>query len=976
MRIARIVLTGLVFLMVIINVCPASASGPEFTPAEQAFIQQHPVIRLGADPQYVPYEFFDSDGQYKGIAADYIKIISERTGIVMEVEQNLTWTQAYEKAAEKKLDVLPCVSKTREREQYFLFSQPYFSFQRVVVMKDNNQTVAKLEDLFNKKVAVKKDSAHHSYLKTFGSIEFSVYPSEAAALKAVADGSETYFVGNLATSSYLIKTNGLTNLKYVQITTEEKQYLYFAVRNDWPELVGIINKGLDSITEAEKIEINNRWIGIENRADYSAIMKNLAIIGAIIAGIFMVSCYWILRLRREVDERIRVQEALKIAKEEAEVANQIKSTFLARMSHEIRTPLNAITGMAYLLKKTRLTAAQKLYLDKITHTSWSMLGIINDILDFSKIEAGKIEIERVSFNLDKVLQNVINIVSYRIEEHGIELVLQKDPRVPVHYWGDPTRLEQILVNIVNNAVKFTLAGVVSISVRLHASQDDMHEVEFSITDTGIGMTREQLERLFQPFDQGDSSINRRFGGTGLGLSIVWSLVEMLQGNIQVDSTPGEGSVFTIRLPMEIDRAAEAEEKNKSASDFLKNIRALVLEKSPTYAHLLNEYLTSFGISASILASPDEALRLLREALHPYDLLIVDHDTPSAGGIDYIGQIKDDPSIKMKPRSILMIPLLREDLFEAVEEAGIDFGISKPIIASILYNGIIELFGRGVLAAQDRFLEVDNSVQFIADYPYHILIVEDNKTNQFIARTILEEAGFKVSLADNGQLGLDYYREHKLEIDLILMDLHMPVLNGYEAAGAIRQLNTGIPMVAMTADAIAGVEAQCRSVGIDHYISKPFDPKQFVATIWNVLESIQKGHRKMEPDIGGSQEINSPSDNALDQAVLDQNDGVKRLGNNHDLYLLVLDEYNREHKDLLAELNQIMDAGRYPEAVQIIHKIKSSSGNIGARRLIAIAGEFQKVLSQGDAPEIQRLHLHFQAAFKELFEEIARQLQEQ
>lgn len=498
MKRIKTVLTSLLLLLFFNNV--VFAGQVEYTQAEAEFIQEHPVIHLGVDPQFVPYEFFDTDGQYKGIAADYIKLISERTGLKLEIEHNLTWTQAYEKAVERKLDALPCVSKTPEREQYFLYSKPYYSFQRVVVVKENNHSVAKLEDLFNKKVAVKKDSSHHSYLKSFNSIQFSLYPSEEAALKAVADGQETYFVGNLATSSYLIKTNGLTNLKYVQITTSEKQYLHFAVRNDWPELQSIVNKALDSITEAEKMEINNRWIGIENKADYSEIIKAIALIGALIAGIFFISLYWIIRLRREVRERINAEEALKAAKEEAEAANQIKSSFLARMSHEIRTPLNAITGMSYLLKKTGINVTQGLYLDKITQASRSMLGIINDILDFSKIEAGKIELERLPLNLDRVLQHVIDIVSFNIEEQGIDFILKKDPLVPDNYCGDPTRLEQILLNLVNNAVKFTVAGEVSVLIWSQSTGENFCSLQFIIRDTGIGMTPEQLDRLFKPFD--------------------------------------------------------------------------------------------------------------------------------------------------------------------------------------------------------------------------------------------------------------------------------------------------------------------------------------------------------------------------------------------------------------------------------------------------------------------------------------------
>ena len=971
MKSLRLILTSLFVLIVFSNVCYAKTNDIQFTQAENDFIQQHPVIRLGADPQFIPYEFFDSDGQYKGIAADYIKLISERTGINIELKKDITWAEAYEQAVEKKLDGLPCVTKTKEREQYFLYSEPYYSFQRVIIVKDSNNSVANLEDLFNKRVAVKKAGSHNSYLKAFSSIELSLYLTEEAAIQAVAVDKESYYVGNLATSSYLIKTNGLTNLKYIKVNTEDKQYLHFAVRNDWPELVSIINKGLASITEEEKIAITDKWIGIENKVDYGSIIKIIVSVSVIIVAVFLISLFWILKLKREVSEKIKAQEALKVAKEEAEVANRIKSTFLARMSHEIRTPLNAITGMAYLVKKTNITATQKIYLDKITHASRNMLGIINDILDFSKIEAGKIEIENISFNFDKVLQQVINIVSFRIEEQGIDFVVNKDPYLPVNFFGDPMRLEQILINVINNAIKFTTVGEVSVAVRLVARERDTYHIEFSVKDTGIGMSNEQLSNLFKPFDQGDSSINRRFGGTGLGLSIVKNLLDMLGGEIRVYSTLGEGSTFNIQLAFKVDLKQEDEDKQKSASIYFENIRVLVLEKSMTYANLLKDYLNSFSIAAEFTASEDQAKQLLRNTINkdnkPYDLLIVDNDTPRDGGINFVQYIKEDPLIAKNPKFILMIPLIREDLFEKIETMDIDFGITKPIIPSILYNGIIEIFKDKVLTMHDSASNVEQTLNLMVDYPYHVLIVEDNKTNQFIAKSILEQAGFIISLTDNGKMGVEFFEKHQQNIDLILMDLHMPILNGYEAAGLIRGLNASMPIVAMTADAITGVEEQCKSVGIDYFISKPFEPEQLITSIWNILKPLKK-----ERQISNAEEMTKEVTNS-DEVVLAENEGIRRLGNNKDLYLMVLDEYYRENQNVLPILTGNIYERHYQDAIQIVHKIKSSSGNIGAKRLFTVASALQKALENEDETEIIRLQEQFQDEYHQLFGDIARKI---
>jgi len=486
------------------------------TPEEQQFIEDHPIIKLGVDPAFIPYEFFDNDGKYKGIAADYIDLLCKKTGLNMVVTSGLTWTQAYGLAVNKELDVLPCVVKTEERSKYFLFSVPYVSFQRVIFLKKDNRDIRSFADLAGKTVAVQENSSHNSFLKEYRDISLSLYPTVQEALEAVSEGREVAFVGNLATTDYQIESAGITNLKYVDIEVDDDQQVYFAVRNDWPQLVSIINKGLAAITEEEKITIRDRWMGVENEIDYSKIWKVSGMIGGAALFVLAISAFWIIRLRKEVKFRKRVQDELHIAKENAETANQAKSAFLARMSHEIRTPLNAITGFAYLAKKSDNSSTQQLYLDKITDASRSMLGIINDILDFSKMEAGKISIERISFDLDRVVQQVISTNYIRIEEKGVSFYMEKDPGIPSFFWGDPTRIEQVLTNLVSNAVKFTSKGSVRLSVDLIGKEGQLFDLEFSVADTGIGMSEEHIAQLFKPFEQGDSSINRRFGGSGLG----------------------------------------------------------------------------------------------------------------------------------------------------------------------------------------------------------------------------------------------------------------------------------------------------------------------------------------------------------------------------------------------------------------------------------------------------------------------------
>lgn len=927
----------------------------QLTEEEKKFINEHPVIDLGIDPEFIPFEFIDNDGQYKGIAADYIELLSKKIGIEMNIKKDLTWSEVYEAAAQKQLDVLPCISITKERQNYFLFSDPYYYFQRVIIVKNTNLDIKDIKSLEQAAVAVQRNSSHHSYLNTLSNMHLNLYHSVEEALLAVANGSEIAFVGNLATSSYLIKSIGLTDLKYIKLEEQEKQSLHLAIRNDWPELVSIINKGLASITEEEKMEINNRWITLESDMDYGPIIRIILIVSLIILIIFIVSIYWIIRLKKEVIKRMQIEQDLVRAKQEAEAANQIKSIFLARMSHEIRTPLNAITGMSYLIKKTDLTITQKMYLEKITQASGNMLNIINDILDFSKIESGKVEIEKISFNLDHIIQSVINIISYKIEEQGIGLSLTKEPNLPNHFFGDPKRIEQILLNVINNAVKFTSKGEVLLGIRLIACEGNLYHLEFRVQDTGIGMSSEQLSELFEPFAQGDSSINRRFGGTGLGLSIVKNLVEMMQGEINVYSTLGQGSTFIIKLSFEADTDKELEEKQKATGICFQNIKAIIFDKIGANLNLIESYLNSFGIDAELSTSQKYIMERLEASnekyTKPYDLLILDWEAPLEGGFEFVEKMRSNIRIVKKPKVIMMMPLMRQDLFEKNEHYSIDFVIAKPIIPSLLYNGILEIFKAKVLVAH----QCDTQLQPIEDISqklnYHILVVEDNQTNQLIARSLLERVGLVVYLANNGQEGVACFKKYSEELDLILMDLHMPIMNGYDAAKEIRKLDEHIPIVAMTADAVTGVEKKCKQHGINEYISKPFDPDQFVDGLIRIIKNVAK------------EELIS------DTPVLDQTQALRYLGNNLKLYQQVLEAYYKENKDLVKHLNLAIGQKRYLDAIQIVHKNKSSSGSIGAKALVTTAVALQKALTNGSQDEIEQHSIVFIDLINQVLKEI-------
>lgn len=952
----------LALLVIVLSVIPvmtaacfAADSGIQYTSEEQAFIAAHPVVRLGIDPLFVPFEFIDKDGSYKGITADYLALISEKTGISFEVVQGLTWPEAYDMALSGDVDMLPAISKTEERALHFLFTEPYYYFKRVIVTRDDENGISGIEDLRNLTVAVQRNSSHHSYLMAQPGINLSLYDSVEAALTAVANGTERAFVGNLATTNYLIRSNGLTNLKFIAFEAQKQQALCFAVRKDWPELVGILNKALNTVTEEQRITINNKWIDLEQETDYGPIIRVVSIIGAFVAMALAVSFYWIVRLKQEISARKRAQAALERAKQEAEDANKFKSNFMARMSHEIRTPLNAITGMAYLLKKTKVTLTQRMYIDRITQASTNMLSIINDILDFSKIEAGKMELEITSFSMDQVIQDVVNIISYKIEEQEIGFKLSKDPLVPNWFFGDSKRIEQILLNILNNAAKFTHAGEVSLEIRLVAKEKETYHLSFSVKDTGIGMSEEQVKKLFLPFTQGDSSINRRFGGTGLGLSIVKNLVDMMGGQVQVFSTVGEGSTFIVHLALRIDKEKEDEYLKTLSSSHFKDIRALVLEKTGASMNLIESYLGAFGMQCELTSSQASALSMLEVAdgkfAKPFDLLIVDYETPLEGGFKFLESVQNSRKIVKIPKVIMLFPMMREDLFDKLNDYGIDIGIGKPIVPSVLFNGILEIFKlKAVCSAQPSGSLVADPAA--GEKPYGVLVVEDNKTNQLIAKSLLKQAGIASILAADGQAAVELYKQFQDKIDLILMDLHMPIMNGYDAAHEIRKISADVPIVAMTADVILGVRQKCAQFGIHHYISKPFEPDRFIQTVKDIILESKKAHLC-----------------AAD--ILDEAAGLKNMGGDMALYREVLNEYFNENEHTADNLAVTIGEKRYADAAQIVHKVKSSSGSIGAKALYDLSIKLQKALDEENDSAIRLLQGEFSDTLHRLLGEITR-----
>ncbi len=635
------------------------------------------------------------------------------------------------------------------------------------------------------------------------------------------------------------------------------------------------------------------------------------------------------------DQRV-AQRALHEAKYAAEQANRAKSDFLATMSHEIRTPMNAVIGMTHLVQRTDLNPKQADYVKKIESSAKSLLGIINDILDFSKIEAGKLKFESVDFDLDTVLENLAHLMAVRkAEKENLEVLFKVDNDVPRQLNGDPLRLGQVLTNLGANAIKFTETGQVLVSVHRVEGEEGSVVLEFSVADTGIGMSMEEQDRLFQPFSQTDSSTTRKYGGTGLGLSISKKMVEMMDGRIGVESEPGKGSrfFFTARLSL----ASETRPAQRHISADLRNLEVLVADDNATSREILEELLAGFGYSVTLSSTGQEAVDEVRARGDgkPFDLVLLDWRMPGLNGIEAAREIRQVCNEK-PPVTILVTAYGREDVVRSAQIAGVSNVLSKPVNESQLFDAIATAFG-GTPQAEP----LSSATAAIAFGGQRVLLVEDNEVNQQVARELLEQAGLHVTIANHGKEAVDLLKAESFE--LVLMDVQMPVMDGLTATRLIRheKIAPKTPIVAMTANAMQGDRDVCLEAGMDDYVAKPIEPEELLATLARYLQS-QGEQGPTLHSVGGEWEF--PMIHGLDPKA-----GLRRVAHNAALYRKLLLQFRREQGGAAGEIRIALSQSNVDQATRLAHNLKGVAANLGAIQIALQATDLEKRL-RGQALE--------------------------
>ncbi|MCC8189726.1 MAG: response regulator, partial [Planctomycetes bacterium] len=534
-----------------------------------------------------------------------------------------------------------------------------------------------------------------------------------------------------------------------------------------------------------------------------------------------------IQIMQDVTDMKEKERELALARDAAEESARAKSEFLANMSHEVRTPMNAILGLSHLTLQTELTEQQVEFVHRIETAAQSLLRIINDILDFSKIEAGKLDLEHIDFQMEDVLKNTVGLLAENAHAKGLEFIIDVAPNTPDNLIGDPSRLSQVLTNLVSNAVKFTEVGEVTVSIRCARREGDEVVMAFMVKDTGIGLTKDQSDRLFSAFTQADSSITRKYGGTGLGLAISRQLVELMGGTIWCDSVYGQGSAFGFTARFGLHQTKRPLGRRE---DFA-GMRALVVDDNPTALGVIRKWLQSTGFSVITAESglPAGDIVTTLAPATKLDLIMVDWKMPGLDGVETGRRLLRLFPPGVRPVIIMMSSHSGEDFRKAAADLGVDGVLAKPISSSALFNAVLGAFGRSttVRSNDTRKVTRDLANDIVGS---RILLVEDNDVNQLVASRILRNAGLEVDIARNGREALEAVGRKAYH--LVLMDIQMPEMDGMTATAAIRRMpgKENLPIVAMTAHAMQGDREQSLGAGMNDHISKPIDIKELFSTL--------------------------------------------------------------------------------------------------------------------------------------------------
>lgn len=881
------------------------------------------------------------------------------------------WSVCLDMLRDGSLDLMPDVAYSTERAKLFDFHRNSVANSWSQVYTRADVDVQSITDLGGRRIAILDGGIQQSFLERLMKEERLAF--EQLRIKSLADGYEHVVSGRadaVVTNSFFAARNGAKyRLKETPIVFLPVN-LYFATKKGAnAELLLAIDRYLDDWRhdpDSPYFKAMHRAMSQPQETPLARwALWSIASLGVLLAALFGLSLLlrWQVRQRTEelliAKQELEIERAglevavaertaeLKTAKETAEEATQAKSDFLANMSHEIRTPMNAIIGMSHLALQTTLDRRQRNYIEKVNRAGENLLGIINDILDFSKIEAGKMTMESINFRLEDVMDNLASLIGMKTGDKGLELLFNTAPDVPTALIGDPLRLGQVLINLGNNAVKFTDHGEIVVGIEKVAEDSGGVVLHFWVSDTGIGMTPEQCGKMFQSFSQADASTTRKYGGTGLGLAISKTLVELMHGRIWVESEPGKGSTFHFHASFGVQ--AEPMARRMYSADELMDLRVLVVDDNASAREILSAMARNFGLEVDLASSGREALATISNAASqqlPYDLVLMDWQMPAMDGVETVRQLQlgNDAAL---PAVIMVTAYGRDEAAEQAARQGITLRsvLNKPVTSSTLLEAIGEALGKRSLAqTRSQARESDQMESMALLNGARVLLVEDNEMNQELALEWLTRAGMDVVVACNGQEALDIL-SRDAAFDGVLMDCQMPVMDGYTATRKIRENQAWqeLPIVAMTANAMAGDREKVLAAGMNDHIAKPLDVQAMFATL---AQWIKPAGVAGTPGMKKHLPANHDMPELPDLPGIDTVAGLHVMQGDGALYRKMLLRFREGQSSFATQFEQALAAGDLEHATRLAHTLKGSAGNIGALMLQAASGDLELACAQG------------------------------